>query len=117
MTYRINGQRVTKEEFLEGADGISRIIATNQSPVAGSFEPFVSILDGKMIRNRKELSEHNRRYGVEQVGHEYERNRGAYNKEVAKEEALANKQADLDRKYLSDPAIKRDVKQFVEGIR
>lgn len=70
MTYIKNGKKVTKQEFM--ADAIGFDFDRPTSFVAGSFKPFISPIDGKEIINSKQLCDHNRRYNVQQVGHEFE---------------------------------------------
>lgn len=65
----VNNKKVTQQEFMEGARGWD--FSKKAGFISGSFEPFISPIDGKMIRNSKELSGHNRRHSVEQVGNEY----------------------------------------------
>lgn len=67
MTYRINGKKVSKQEFDAHFEGRE----TTGFPMINSFQPFLSPIDNKMITNRKELQEHNTRHGVVQVGNEY----------------------------------------------
>lgn len=71
MTYRRNGKIVTEEEFMQSAKGWD--YSTTGSFQAGSFQPFISPIDGKEIKNQGQLSAHNREHNVQQVGHEFEK--------------------------------------------
>lgn len=69
MTYKINGEEVSREEFLSRKVGIDFDRPCNIQ--ASSFQPFQSPIDFKMINNRQDLANHNRQHNVEQVGNEY----------------------------------------------
>ena len=70
MVYRINGEKVTKEEW----DARPKKGITPGKPCtvfASSFEGFVSPVDGSYIDSKPKLQEHNARNDVVQVGNDY----------------------------------------------
>lgn len=69
MTYRVNGQTITKEEWhsMPGKMDWSNC----KPPMIHSVEAFVSPVDGKVIRSGAELRSHEREHNVIQVGDEY----------------------------------------------
>lgn len=82
-------------------------------PVFGSFTAFTSILDGKEISSSKQLAEHNRRYGVEQVGDEFKNKRKESAEGDAAERASAAQQAAKDAEIMNTPEIKKQVENFI----
>lgn len=75
--YKINGKEVTREEFMSRKVGFDFDKPFHIQ--SNSFQPFQSPIDGKMINNRQDLSNHNRQHNVEQVGNEYMNNPHKYN--------------------------------------
>jgi len=69
MAYYINGEKVSKEEFLKGSKGID--FDNPPTIYTHSFQPFQSPIDGKIISNTKELREHERHYKVKQCGNDF----------------------------------------------
>ena len=68
MTYYINGEKVTKEEFFEGSKGINYNEAHNI--MTSSFKEFISPIDGSKIASSRQLRDHEKRYNVRQVGND-----------------------------------------------
>ena len=67
MTYKINGKRVTLEEFQKHCLGTP--IKPGDKLFAGkTFSEFVSPIDGSVIAGHDQLREHEKKYGVKQVG-------------------------------------------------
>ena len=115
MTYRINGRQVSREEFFAGRQGgLEGILSSGKFPIAGSFMPFVSPLDGKKIASRKDLEEHNRRYGVQQVGDEFKNKRADFLEKCAEEKKLDDAQAAKDAELMKDPIIKEQIDTFIK---
>lgn len=69
MTYRVNGKTVTSEEWYAIPGKMDW--ANCEPPMIHSVQPFVSPVDGKVIRSGAELRSHEREHGVVQVGDEY----------------------------------------------
>ena len=68
MTYRINGELVTKEEW----DASPKVGITAGKPsMVHVVQPFVSPIDSKVISSGAGLKAHEREHGVIQVGNEY----------------------------------------------
>ena len=69
MTYRINGELVTKEEW----DALPKRMDWSGGKPAqiNIVQPFVSPIDGKVISSKAGLKSHEREHGVIQVGNEY----------------------------------------------
>lgn len=75
MTYRINGQKVTKEEWdAHTKHRIARGIVTPIQPgdklCIGAFESFQSPVDGSWISSREQLRDHEKKHNVRQVGND-----------------------------------------------
>jgi hypothetical protein len=102
--YRVNGERLTEEEWeahLAGRDGIKRILETGQAPGMTSFQPFRSPVDNKVISNRKELAEHNRRHGVVDVGNEMKKGRADYVAELKERENVDTSVDVTDKDFIN----------------
>ena len=83
-----------------GAQGRKVITSAPQGFVKGKFDPFKSNVDGSLIRNQKDLEEHNKRNNVVQLAEGYDtkdiadlpmrlQHKGPDKKEVAKDVAEA----------------------------
>jgi len=68
MTYRLNGEIVTKEEFMKDSKGI---IAGNVGLQIGGFQSFISPLDGTRISSTQQLRDHEKKYNKVQVGNDF----------------------------------------------
>lgn len=71
MTYRINGVKVTKEEFEAYKTNATPIQAGDRLHVVLShdtFTPFVSPVNGEYIATKNQLRDHEKRNNVVQVG-------------------------------------------------
>lgn len=69
MTYRVNGQTITKKEW-DARPG--KMDWRNcKAPMIHSVVPFVSPIDGKVISSNAGLKAHEKEHGVVQVGNEY----------------------------------------------
>lgn len=68
MVYRINGRKVSKEEFF--ARKGTPIQAGDTFGVYGatSFEAFVSPIDGTVINSKQQIREHEAKHGVVHTG-------------------------------------------------
>lgn len=74
MTYRMNGEIVTREQFV--AQSPERDWLNCNAPyVAMGMHSFSSPIDGKLLKNNKDLSAHNREYDVYQLGDDIIRKR------------------------------------------
>lgn len=69
MAYRINGRKVTREEFL--ATKLGTPIQHGDRLCIGGFEPFQSPIDGSIIASKEQLREHEKKHNVRQVGDAY----------------------------------------------
>lgn len=69
MSYLINGKKVTAEEFKKNSKGwdFDKPIGFTIS----NFSPFVSPIDGKYIRNKRDLAAHCRHHDVVQTGDDF----------------------------------------------
>jgi hypothetical protein len=71
MSYRINGERVTREEFLAHKCIGTPIQAGDRLNVVLShdtFSPFVSPINGEYIATKNQLRDHEKTHNVVQVG-------------------------------------------------
>ena len=75
MTYRINGERVSQEEFRRRSK--ERVAAGLVTPIqagdtmtikAGAYDSFVSPVNGEYITSKHQLKEHEKVNDVVQVG-------------------------------------------------
>lgn len=57
-------------DFTKWLKQVNKAEASNTLQI-NSFQPFMSPVDGSMINSRNDLSNHNKRHNVEQVGNEY----------------------------------------------
>jgi len=85
MTYKINGVEITEEEFNARPNNFD--FNKTMSLQTSSFAPFQSPIDGSMITSTKNLKDHNRVHGVQQVGHDYEKR---LNKHIGRNENARN---------------------------
>lgn len=75
MTYRINGVKVTKEEFQAYQGRGTPIQAGDRLHIALShetFSPFVSPVNGEYIATKNQLRDHEKRNNVVQVGSDFD---------------------------------------------
>jgi hypothetical protein len=78
MTYRINGIKVTKEEFDAYKGRGTPIQAGDRLNIlSDAFAPFVSPVNGEYIATKNQLRDHEKRNNVVQVGSDFE---GKFNK-------------------------------------
>ena len=97
MSYRINGKKVTKEEW----DASPKVGITPGKTIQGiSRQAFVSPVDGTVIRGAADLTAHEREHGIIQVGNEYVG--------IVKEKRAAAKEASYERAK----QMQRDAKHF-----
>lgn len=68
MTYRLNGRKVTKEEFFASKGAPIQSGDTFGISGAVAFEPFTSPIDGTVINSKKAIREHERAHGVVHTG-------------------------------------------------
>ena len=93
----------------------------NRKPIASSsklqsysFKPFVSPLDGKRIASSKQLTEHNNRYQVQQVGNEFKNKRKDFLEKSAVEKSEHAKENVRQQEYLKNPEIKEHIDNFIK---
>lgn len=82
--YKINGRKVTREEFCAEAVGFK---AGDVFQAHAGMQPFQSPIDGKMVNNTDDLVAHNREHDVYQLGDDQKRKRDA-SAQLKREEAL-----------------------------
>lgn len=70
--YFKNGKEVTRDQFISSAKGFD---FNKGFPSIGSFQPFQSPIDGSIITNRHQLSDHCKKHDVVQVGDEFKNKR------------------------------------------
>lgn len=68
MVYRINGRRVTKEEFFERKGTPIKAGDTVAVYGAQAFEAFSSPIDGSVISNKQAIKDHEKKHGVIHTG-------------------------------------------------
>jgi len=73
MTYRVNGEIVTREEFNAGSP--ERDWSKGAPYMSTGMYSFHSPIDGKLVKNNKDLSAHNREHDVYQFGDDIIRKR------------------------------------------
>ncbi len=96
MTYRVNGQVVTKEEW----DALPKRMDWSKcgAPMIHVVEPFVSPIDGKVISSRRGLRAHEREHNVIQVGDAYEKIVKTKKEEARERKFDADRAADRNRR-------------------
>jgi len=96
MTYRINGQAVTKEVW--DARPSKMDWSKCNSPRIHVVQPFVSPIDGKVISSKKGLRDHEKEHKVIQVGDEYIKLVETKKEEAHERKFESNRDAERDRR-------------------
>ncbi|MEE9510309.1 MAG: hypothetical protein V3V81_07425 [Candidatus Bathyarchaeia archaeon] len=98
MTYRVNGQILSQEEWVARPGKMDW--SNLKSPMIDSVKPFVSPIDGSVISTRAGLRAHEIEHSVIQVGDAFEK--------IVK----TKKEDARERKFESDRDTERDRRNF-----